>query len=33
LDELEVVLGSIASGRTEAGIVRNTARQIVAQRE
>ncbi|MGA2351247.1 MAG: class I SAM-dependent methyltransferase [Terracidiphilus sp.] len=30
LDELEVALESIASGISEAGVVRNTARQIVA---
>lgn len=32
LDELEEALDSIASGATEAGLVRNTARQIVAER-
>ena len=32
LDELEAALDSIASGDTEAGLVRNTGRQIVAQR-
>jgi len=33
LDELEAALDSIASGATEAGLVRNTGRQIVAQRK
>ena len=33
LDELEEALDSIASGATEAGLVRNTGRQIVAQRK
>jgi hypothetical protein len=32
LDELEAALDSIASGAVEAGLVRNTARQIVAER-
>ena len=32
LDELEAALNSIASGSTEAGVVLNTARQIVAER-
>jgi SAM-dependent methyltransferase len=32
LDELEVALHSIASGASDAGLVRNTARQIVAER-
>ncbi len=32
LDDLEVALDSIASGTTEAGVVLNTARQIVAER-
>lgn len=33
LDELEAALDSLASGATEAGMVRNTARQIIAERE
>jgi trans-aconitate 2-methyltransferase len=32
LDELEATLDCIASGASEAGVVRNTARQIVAER-
>jgi hypothetical protein len=32
LDELEATLNVIASGTSEAGVVRNTARQIVAER-
>lgn len=32
LDELEVSLDSIVRGTMEAGVVRNTARQIVADR-
>jgi SAM-dependent methyltransferase len=33
LDELEMALASVASGVAEAGFVRNTARQIVAERD
>ena len=33
LDQLEVELSSIASGCTEAGVVYNTAKQIIARRE
>ncbi len=33
LDELEAALDSIASGISEAGLVRNTVRQIVAERQ
>jgi len=32
LDQLETALDSIASGASEAGLVHNTARQIVAER-
>jgi hypothetical protein len=33
LDQLEEALDSIAAGTSEAGIVYNTVRQIVAERE